>query len=338
MYKRCMPASFIALAIAMALAGGAVLAAGGTDDGSTSSIFRPAAQVLGIDVSELETAHVQAATELLNEHMQETLLRLVDSGLLQQEESDTFLAWMSDRPESADDALLAILSNPSFAVRSMSDRGTRLRRLGIKPNGYLIERMAQILGIDKQELADAISRDSTEPASVRRMAMMHDSVDRILESGWVDADEASELHTWVDKIPPWVLNTDLALKILPAFFMERDHFLDSGFHGNQSFNFPFGRNHFGDGRHKFHFEYHGPDGTFRLRPDGGDEATPMDAERLQELFDRFDLDSFRGLEGLKGLENLDDLLESFGESGYFDRPFIDPHESKEGVKASETPA
>ncbi len=69
---------------------------------------------------------------------------------------------------------------------------------------------------------------------------------------------------------------------------------------------------------------------------GGDETTPMNAERVQELFDRVDLNSFRRPVGLKGLENFDDLLESFGESGYFDRPFIDPHESKEGTETSET--
>ena len=62
----------------------------------------------------------------------------------------------------------------------------------------------------------------------------------------------------------------------------------------------------------------------------------MNAERLQELFDRFDFNSFRGLVGLNGQENLDDLLESFGGSGYFDRLFNNPHESKEGVAASET--
>ena len=62
----------------------------------------------------------------------------------------------------------------------------------------------------------------------------------------------------------------------------------------------------------------------------------MNAERLQELFDHFDLKSFRRLKGLNELKNLDDLLESFGGSGYFDRPFIDPHESEEGIETSET--
>ena len=100
MFKRWIPASLIAVAIALALAGGAVLAFGGGDDGRRSGIFERAAQILGIEPSQLEDAHHQASREIEDEKLAEIVAKLVAGGVIEQGQADSFLAWMADRPDS----------------------------------------------------------------------------------------------------------------------------------------------------------------------------------------------------------------------------------------------
>ena len=63
MFKRWVPASFIAMAMALALAGGAVLAVGGGDETRRTDVLERAAQILGIDPTVLRGAHDQARRE-----------------------------------------------------------------------------------------------------------------------------------------------------------------------------------------------------------------------------------------------------------------------------------
>ena len=121
MFRRWVPISFIVVAIALTLAGGAVLAAGGgdaSDNSRRSDIFERAAQLLGIGTSHLEDAHDRATRELNDEKLATIVEKLVSGGLIEQSEADSFSAWMADRPEIADAALLSSLTSSAFNLRS----------------------------------------------------------------------------------------------------------------------------------------------------------------------------------------------------------------------------
>ncbi len=364
MVKRWIPASFIAVAIALALAGSAVLAVGGGDDGRRSDVFVRAAQILGITPSQLEDAHNLATRDIRDEQLAAALERLVAGGFLEQSEADSFLAWMAVRPDSADDALIASLTSSPFKPHMSPSILAGLRTLGLQPGSKVIERMAAILGIDEQELADALENGASDSAAGDRLATMHTAIDDLLESGSVTPEEATELHTWVDATPQWLLDIDLPLRILPALgFGWGDRVVPGELEGSK-FRLPSGRDHFlqsgryfffGDDNRKFDFEFRGPEGTFRFGPGGfgpGDHDFPFDDdffqdERFRDFLDRFDFERFpeieglEGLEGFEGLENLEDLFEGFREfrgHGFFSPPFIEPEETGDGSDSSPTSA
>ncbi len=360
MFRRWVPISFVAVAIALALAGGAVLAAGGGDDGRRSDVFERAAQILGIGPSQLEDAHDQATRELRDEKLAATIEKMVSKGLIEQSEADSFAAWMADRPESADDALLSTLTSSAFDRRSfpLAPAKLHLPRLGLRPGGDVIERMAEILGVDEQELTDALESGASDSASADRLAAMHLIIEELLESGSITPDEATELHTWVDETPQWLLDVDLSSRILSALGFGRGERALPG--GPQGFKFglPFGRDHFGrgdrdfffgDGNRDFNFdfdfEFRLPEGTFRFGPGGfeqGEHRLPFDDdlfsdERFREFFDGFDFERFSGIEGLKGLEgleNLEGLFERFRGHGFSILPSIGPEGTEEVPESS----
>ena len=219
MFRRWVPIGFIVAAITLALAGGAVFAAGAGDDGvdgRRSDVFERAAQILGIGPAQLEDAHDQATRELRDEQLASIIEKMVSNGLIEQSEADSFTAWMADRPESADEALFASLTSAAFNLRSLSLARLHLPGLGLRPDGDVIERMADILGVDEQELTDALASGASGSASADRLAAMHTAIDDLLESGSVTPDEATELHAWVDETPQWLLDADLSSRVLPA--------------------------------------------------------------------------------------------------------------------------
>ncbi|MCZ6539957.1 MAG: hypothetical protein O6922_09060, partial [Chloroflexi bacterium] len=286
--------------------------------------------------SQLEEAHDQAKRELSDEKLASAIEKMVVDGLIDKSEADSFAAWMADRPESADDALFSTLTSSAFNLRLVSLAGLELPRLGLRPGGDVIERMAMILGVDVQELTDALEGGASGPASGDRLAALHSAVDDLLESGSITADEATELHAWVDEIPQWLLDLDLGSKILPLLgFGHGERLLPGGLKGFD-FGFPFGRDHsepgnrgffFGDGNRNFEFEFRLPEGTFRFGPGGAlpdGETLPFDGGpfsdgRFPDFFDRFDFGQFGGIEGLEGLgelKNLEDLFERFRGPGW----------------------
>ncbi len=369
MFRRWVPISFIVVAIALALAGGAVLAAGGGEDGRRSDVFEHAAEILGIGPSKLEDAHDQATRELRDEQLASIIEKMVSDGLIERGEADSFAAWMADRPEAADEALFSSLTSSAFNLRSSSLALAKLElpRLGLHPGGDVIARMAEILGVDVQELTGALESGASGSASGDRLAAMHTAIDDLLESGSVTPDEATELHTWVDEIPGWLLDIDLGSRILPALgFGHGERVVPGGL-----FGLPFGRDHFergdrdfffGDGNRKFEFdfEFRGPEGTFRFGPGRfgpggigpGEHGLPFDEDlfsdgRFRDFFDGFDFERFNGIEGFGGLgelENLEDLEDLFKRfrgpwgHGFSTPPSIGPDGTGEAPESSSTSA
>lgn len=316
MLKRWLPASLIAGAMALALAGGAVLAVGAGHNSQQSDIFDRAAAILGIDPTDLQNAHDQASREVQDDQLNQFVDRLVANGTIEQTEADSFAAWMAERPDSADEALFNQLTSTIWGSPWVGGSKIEIHPLPHHHNQELNDRMAEILGIDPQELADALASGKTELESQDRLSKLHATIDMMLSDGAISPDEAGELHDWIDDTPQWLLDLDLSSRVLGSLGLFGHHFDGPGLLER----LPFGkRHHFGDENREFRFEFRGPEGTFKFGPDEHD--FPFDDDRFEGLLDRFGFEHFEELEEIDGESSFQDLIERFKNHGFFEHPF-----------------
>ena len=322
MLKRWVPASFIAVAMALALAGGAVLAVGSSHNSHRGDVFDRAAEILGIAPAELQDAHDQAQREARESHLVNAVQRLVAIEIIDQSEADSFTAWISDRPDSVDDALLTKLTSSLISSPWVATPRIELHHLQSNGPNDINDRMAEILGLDADALADALASGESDLAALDRLAKLHLVIDQLLEDGDINADEANELRTWIDAAPDWLLDLDITSRALPAFGMfDRDH-------GGLDFlkRLPFGNRHHHDkDSREFRFEFGGPGGTFKF--DSEQHDFPFSEDGFDGLFDRFDFERFEGFEEFENIEGLEELFERFEGHRFFDPPFDLPEES-----------
>ena len=109
MRKRWIVFSILAGLLAAGLVGGAVLAQS-TDDGevyilkvsSRSDILARVAEILDIEQGQVEDAFEQATREHSEQKTADLLAKLVEMGVLTQDEADANQAWLDARPEILD--------------------------------------------------------------------------------------------------------------------------------------------------------------------------------------------------------------------------------------------
>jgi hypothetical protein len=309
MLKRWLPASLIASAMALALAGGAVLAFDGGSGSHQEDIFERAAAILGIESADLQRAHDQALREAQDEKLTKIVDQLLAQEIIDQSEADSFTSWLSARPESADDALISKLTSTFSGATLIGIPRLEIRKSSFHQNGHLTDRMAEILGLDPEVLADALETGKTELAALNKLAVLHVVIDDMLEDGSIDNVEADELHAWIDDTPQWLLDLDMQSRLFSAGSLFERHF------GNDMLKpFPFGDRDrlFGENAPRFRFEYRGPDGTFSFGPDS--ERFPFEGKGLEGLLERFEGAPF---EHLEELESLEDLFEGFRKHHFF---------------------
>ncbi len=328
MFKRWIPASFIAVAMALALAGGAVLAAGGGQDLRKSGVIDRAAGILGVDPTALHDAHDQARREADAERIAALVESLIAKEMITQVEADSFNTWMAGRPDIADYVLFSKLT--SSVLGRSGNHAFKLRIDGLGPFGdmSITERMAEILGLDTEELADALESGEADIEASGRLAMAHAVIDELLANDSVSVDEATDLHTWANDAPQWLFDFDQSRIRTPSF-------------GGGLFSDRFGKSDwlkrlpnrggsFTEREHEFRFEFEGPEGSFRFGPFGpNDHKFPFEDEQFQDLFERFDFEQFENLEGLAELDGLEGLFERFRDREHFGPPFgesIEPTE------------
>lgn len=322
MLKRWVPASFIAVAMALALTGGAVLAFGGSHDSRRADVFERAAAILSIAQTDLQDAHDQARRESQDAQLEAVIERLVAAEVIDQYEADNFTKWVSERPDSANDALFNQLT--SSLIGSPSIHMPRIDRHRFRHSGVddIKDRMAEILGLNPQELSDALKNSETELAEQDHLVKLHTTIDRMLEDSEIDATEADELHAWIDATPQWILDLDISSRLQPAFGILDNEFGEEDFLKRLPFS---GRQHFREGHQEFRFEFNGPKGNFRLKPDE-DDFPFVDGE-FEELFNQFNFKRFEGFEDLDNIEGLEELFERFEGHRFSDPPFALPEQS-----------
>jgi len=334
MFKRWIPASFIAVAMALALAGGAVLAVGNSHGSKHTDVFDRAAQILGIESSALQSAHDQATQEAQDARLQEIVQRLVANEVITQDEADSFNQWMADRPDVADEALVSKLSSSLFGTSFQPNIRIELHTFrNFNGDADITNRMAEILDIDPQDLADAMKNSAQELGEADRLTKLHAAIGVLLTDGSISNDESTALHAWVDEAPQWLLDFDISPHRMPGLQLFGDGF-GLGEHGLRFDRLPFGRRHIEpqDGEFDFEFEFSGPEGSFRFGPGAGE--FPFADEHFRDLFERFDLERLEELEGLDDLEGFEGLFERF--RGYrFGPGFrIEPTETPDSTATS----
>lgn len=310
MLNRWIPATFIAVAVALALAGGAVLANGGAKNDQRSKLFERTAQILGIDQSDLENAHDQAKREANNERLVSVAAQMVAKNLITQAEADDFKLWIDSRPDAVDVTLFTKLTSTVFNKSTRPKVKIKIKKFGLGNNDDVTDRMATILGIDPQELADAMKDGAAQVGKLTRLETMHDAVNALLESGKITSDEGSAIHPWIDDVPKWLLELDI-YSHLPADQGKPSGKLPkpwkfSPWHSK-------GDDHKKRGN-KFELEFTWPDSTSRLNPE---DNRPFEKGRFGDF----------GLDGLEGLEDLEDFkqwFERFHQHEFFTPPFKEP--------------
>ena len=329
MLKRWVPASFVAVAMALALAGGAALAFGGGNDSHRTDVFERAAEILGISSSELQSAHDQAKREEQDAQLATIVEQLVAGEVIDQAEADSFTAWIADRPDAANEALFSQLTGSVFGPTPFGGKKIKIHRFPHEGSDKHTDRMAEILGIDPLSLADALKDGETDLAETTRLERVHAAIDDLLENAAITAADATELHSWVDATPQWLLDLDVSERMLKGFGL----FSDKRGEMDWLKRLPFGPDHFGKGDGDFRFEFRGPEGHFEFGPD--DKDFPFGEHGLKDLFEQFDLEKFEDRENLDDLKGLFDRFEGFR---YFEHPFELPEEPTETPDSEATSA
>lgn len=87
--------------VALGATGGVALAQGGGtgEDGSGGSLVSRVASILGLAEDDVQAAFDQAREEIHEERLQAKLDRLVEEGVLTQEQADEYKAWIDAMPE-----------------------------------------------------------------------------------------------------------------------------------------------------------------------------------------------------------------------------------------------
>lgn len=297
MFKRLVPASLIAISIMLVAAGSAALAIGITDRSRGEDLIDRVAADLGLESEEVEQALSQAQREQFKERQDEVLARLVEAETITQEQADLATEWLDSRPDSADrllsggglTSLILTHSGPYFFDEARAFGGSSLG------DDDLLDRLAEILNIDSDDLKDSVTKAEQAQAKDRRLDAMNEIVDSLVEQGELTASEGDEIKVWLAEMPEWIaefdgisllVNGGIPSLVAPQMF---PFDFDSDLPGFE-FPIPELRERNGEGREHFRFFF--GDSAEEFEFNGGSESLPEDLQRfLDELHESFEFES-----------------------------------------------
>ena len=100
MRKRTLAVAMAVGLLALALVGGAVLAQTSDDDDDSAgkSFAARVAEVLDLEEADVEAALEQARADMLDERLDAHIDRLVERGVLTEDQAEEYRTWLDDRP------------------------------------------------------------------------------------------------------------------------------------------------------------------------------------------------------------------------------------------------
>ena len=101
MRKRTFVAAMVVGLLALALVGGGVLAQTPDEDGNSAgnSFAARVAEILDLEEADVEAALKQARADMLDERLDAHIDRLVERGVLTDEQAEEYRSWLDDRPD-----------------------------------------------------------------------------------------------------------------------------------------------------------------------------------------------------------------------------------------------
>lgn len=317
---RSVPVALIAATLALVAVGGAALAfgRGGSDTETRDDLLERAATELGVEPQVLKDALSTAQSELAAERQQEVLDDLVADGVITQEQADEAGAWLDEKPAVLDrltrpDVLLRIASLQSANVIMPPEGALNLPILG----DDVMEKMAEILGIDVEELREALQSARSGQAEDRRSAAIDEIIQQFIDDEEISEAEGEDIKAWIDAMPEWLNDDHMLMQLfvrgvatnvfkgapflhdLPGGRFEIFPHLEGLRREHERFIVPDGL------RDAPRFEFRAPGGSFERfffrGPNGNFEFNGELPEDLESLLDQF--------EGQPNFDELDDLFE-----------------------------
>ena len=175
------------------------------------------AEILGVDQQKLEEAVQQARTETAKATQDARLQELIDSGKLTQQQADNLKTWLNSKPDvpmvppgKLDDAIKNgdITQAQADALKSWLDAKPDLPKIGPEPlKGSLpairdnmdamITRVADILGIDKQQVQNAFQQALRE----QRETALNTRLQELVTQGAWTQQQADAYKAWIQARP-----------------------------------------------------------------------------------------------------------------------------------------
>lgn len=164
------------------------------------AVIARVAEILGIQQQALENAIRQAQQEQWQKAIEARLNQMVEKGVITQEQAQAFLNWLKARPDIP-------------GLRGICGFGP-LRLWAMRPGidgkqDETLARVAEILGIDKQKLADAFKQAHRE----QQQKALDEWLKKLVEKGVITEERAKAYRDWLESRPegaPGILCPGLA--------------------------------------------------------------------------------------------------------------------------------
>jgi len=169
-----------------------------TNNGSTTLLGK-VASILGVDETTLENAITQAQDEVQQTALKERLDKLVADGKITQAQEDEYLAWAQSEPDTS--AYRQWLEGqPDLGIGGLG-RGFGLTMgiclPGLNGSTAVIDKVAEILGIDAQTVKDAFAQAQDEV----QQAALKARLDKLVADGKITQAQEDEYLAWAQSEP-----------------------------------------------------------------------------------------------------------------------------------------
>ena len=122
-------------------------------------------------------------------------------------------------------AVVALAGSIGGIVYAQEDGEDEAEAADVDPRLALLERIAEKLGIDVEQLIDAVNEAVSEIRDEARLRWM----DKVVEEGWLTAEEAQEYSDW------WAAKPDIEFDFGDCGPLERHAFGGFRIHGGCGF-------------------------------------------------------------------------------------------------------
>ena len=207
----------IALAFVCVVAAGGAAAAAvvmstyGSDN--ENELLDKAAGNIGKSSDDLIAAHESAVKAVTKEKIDSLVDFLEASSTIDDQESEQLRNWLNDRPDGFDRLLETLFDEADaeepFFFDPMEEALSGLFTDAEDGQGEVIDRMAENLGVETEELREAFAQAYADTSGQEKSTSLKNMVDSLESGGVITREEAADLRVWLDSTPSFLVGEDL---------------------------------------------------------------------------------------------------------------------------------